>query len=155
MLNFLRKHQRIFFIVITIAIVISFCFFGTYSTLGNREEIPDKEVVRGINGSPIMHQELSALCRLIENSPFDHANGDNRTLPNFFNDGVIEKDFLATGLAVMLAKNYFNELKPDLDLRMEKIHQFRPYVHPRAMQISAEGAWTRFSPSLLEHLRAL
>ncbi len=155
MLNFLRKHQRIFFIIITAAIVVSFCFFGTYSTLGSREEIPDKEFVRGVNGSPIMQQELAALCRLIESSPFDRANGESRGMPNFLNDGVIEKDFLATGMGVMLARNYFEELKPDLDLRMKKIHQFRPYVHPRATQISVEGAWARFSPSLLEHLRAL
>jgi GcvH upstream region-like protein len=155
MLNFLRKHQRIFFVVITTAIVVSFCFFGTYSTLGSREEIPDREIVHGVNGSPIMQQELSALCRLIENSPFDHANWEKRGMPNFFNDGVIEKDFLATGLGVMLAKNYFDELKSDLDLRMKKIHQFRPYVHPRTIQISAEGTWARFSPSLLEHLRTL
>jgi GcvH upstream region-like protein len=155
MLNFLRKHQRIFFIVITTAIVVSFCFFGTYGTMGNREEIPDKEVVRGVSGTTIMQQELSVLCRLIENSPYDHANWEKRGMPNFLNDGVIEKDFLATGLGVMLVKNYIDELKSDLDLRVKKVHQFRPYVHPRAMQISAEGAWARFYPSLLEHLRAL
>jgi GcvH upstream region-like protein len=155
MLNFLRKHQRIFFIVITTAIVVSFCFFGTYSTLGSREEIPDKEVVRGVNGSPIMQQELSALCRLIEKSPFDRSNWEKHGMPNFLNDGVIEKDFLASGLGVMLANHYFDELKSDLDLRMKKIRQFRPYVHPRAMQISAEGAWARFSPSLLERLHTL
>src|SRR5690349_17936420 len=155
MLNFLRKHQRIFFIVITVTIVISFCFFGTYSTLGHREEIPDREVVRGVNGAPIMQQELSVLCRLIENSPFDPIDLEKRGMPNFLNDGVIEKDFLNTGLGAMLAKNYFDALKPDLDLRQKKIRQFRPYAHPRAAQISAEAAWARFSPSLLTHLRML
>lgn len=155
MLNFLRKHQRIFFIVITATIVVSFCFFGTYSTLGQRETIPDREVVRGVDGTPIMQQELSVLCRLIENSPFDMIDWERRGMPNFLNDGVIEKDFLASGLAVMLAKSYFDEIKLDLDLRQQKIRQFRPYVHPRAAQVSAEGAWARFSPSLLEHLRML
>jgi GcvH upstream region-like protein len=155
MLNFLRKHQRIFFIVITAAIVVSFCFFGTYSTLGRSEDIPDKEVVRGVCGFPIMQQELSALCRLIETSPYVRMASERGGLPNFLNDGVIEKDFLATGLGAMLGKYYFDALRSDLDQRAKKIRQFRPYVHPRAAQISAEGAWARFSPTLLEHYRQL
>ena len=72
MLTFLRKHQRIFFIFITAAIVVSFCFFGTYSTFNSLSEtVSDREVVRGVAGAPIMHQELSALCRLIESSPLE------------------------------------------------------------------------------------
>ncbi len=155
MLNFLRKHQRIFFIVITTAIIVSFCFFGTYSTFGNRDEAPDRELVRGVGGAPIMQQELSALCRLIEHSPFDLTDGERSEMPNLLNDGVIEKDFLGNGLGVILAKQYFDEFQTDLDQRMHKIRQFRSYVHPRTIQISAEGAWSRFSPSLIEHLRAL
>lgn len=155
MLNFLRKHQRIFFIVITVAIVISFCFFGTYSSFGPKQEIQDKEIVRGVCGAPIMQQELSALCHLIQSSPFDRSAREKGGMPNFFNDGVIEKDFLASGLGVMLAKSYFDELKPDFELALRKIQSFRPYVHPRAAQISAEGAWARFSPPLLDHFRSV
>jgi GcvH upstream region-like protein len=155
MLNFLRKHQKIFFIVITATIVVSFCFFGTYSTLGQQEAVPDKEVVRGVGGAPIMQQECFALCRLIENSPYDRSDGDKRGMPNFLNDGVIEKDFLGSGLGVMLAKNFFDELKDELDQRVKKIRHYRPYVHPRSALISAEGAWARFSPSLLEQWRLL
>ncbi|MGC1877949.1 MAG: hypothetical protein WA678_01070 [Rhabdochlamydiaceae bacterium] len=155
MLSFLRKHQRIFFIVITAAIVVSFCFFGTYSTLANRDELPDKEIGKGVCGPPIMQKELFALCHLIESSPFDQTAREKGGMPNLLHDGVIERDFLASGLGVMLAKRYFEELKSDLDLRVKKIHHFRPYVHPHAKQISAEGAWSRFSPSLLEHYRML
>ena len=150
MLNFLRKHQRIFFIVITVTIVISFSFFGTYSTFNNRESAPDREIVKSVSGSPIMHQELSALCRLIESSPFDGGRS-----PNFLNDGVIERDFLASGLGIMLAKRYYGDLKEDLDERVKKIHQYRPYVHPNASQISAESVWARFSPQFFENYHAL
>jgi hypothetical protein len=155
MLNFLRKHQRIFFIFITVAIVVSFSFFGTYSTTCQQAAPPDKEIVTGVCGTPIMGQELAALCRLIEHSPFDGYAGEKGGIPNFLNDGVIEKDFMANGLGVMLARRYFEELKTDLDLRVKKIHHFRPYVHPRAPQISAEGTWARFSPAMLEHYRGL
>ncbi len=150
MLNFLRKHQRIFFIVITVTIVISFSFFGTYSTFTNRDLPPDKEIVKGVAGSPIMQQELAQLCRLIESSPFDGGRS-----PNFLNDGVIERDFLASGLGVMLAKRYFDDLKSDLDVRVKKIHQYRTYVHPHARQINVESIWARFSPQFCEHFYAL
>lgn len=155
MLNFLRKHQRIFFVFITAAIIVSFSFFGTYGSMANQAQVEDKELFKGVTGKPIMQQELASLCRLIESSPFDRAAGERGGMPNFLNDGVIEKDFLASGLGVMLAKRYFDELKTDLDVRVKKIHYYRPYAHPKAPQISAEGAWARFSPNMAEHYRTL
>lgn len=155
MLNFLRKHQRIFFIVITATIVVSFSFFGTYSTMANQTVVQDKELFKGVTGKPIMQQELASLCRLIESSPFDRTAWEKGGIPNFLNDGVIEKDFLASGLGMMLAKRYFDELKADLDVRVKKIHNFRPYVHPRTTHISVESVWTRFSPNMAEHFRTL
>ncbi len=154
MLNFLRKHQKIFFIFITGVIIISFSFFGTYSGMDSSEKISDRQIGLGVCGKPIMHQELTALCHLIESSPFDGTTG-KRGMPNFLNDGVIEKDFLSNGIGVMLIKRYFDELKGDLDERVKKIHHFRPYVHPRSSQIGTESAWARFAPRILEHYRML
>ncbi len=153
MLTFLRKHQKIFFIFITATIIISFTFFGTYSTFNNRTEVEDKPLFSGVCGKPIMQQELAALCRLIENSPFERSEKGN--MPNFLNDGVIEKDFFSTGLGMMLAKRYFAELKPDLDQRLKRIQSYRAYVHPRSPQINAEVMWNRFSPELSQHLRSI
>lgn len=155
MLNFLRKYQRYFFFVITGVVIVSFCFFGTYSSMGQPDAIPDKEIGRGVCGKPLMQHELAALTALIENSPFDYSSQEKGGMPNFFNDGVVEKDFLSTGLGVILAKRYFDELKFDLDQRVKKIHQFRPYSHPRTSQVSAEGAWARYTPALLEKFRML
>lgn len=154
MLGFLRKYQKFFFIIIAAAIIVSFSFFGTYSALNTQTQVPDKELVKGVSGKPIMQQELAALCRLIESSPYSRGAGD-KSMPNFFNDGVIEKDFLASGLGVMLTKGYFDELKPDLDARVKKIHHYRPYVHPKSLQISVENVWARFAPRMSEHYRTL
>jgi len=148
MLNFLRKHQKIFFIFITTAIVVSFCFFGTYGTMAQPESAPDRELGQGVCGKPIMQHELTALCHLLESSVFDAASVERGAVPNFLNDGVVEKDFLANGLAALLVKRYFEEFKSDLDQRVKKIHVYRPYVHPRSSQISVEAAWARFVPRL-------
>jgi hypothetical protein len=80
MLQFLRKHQRYFFIVITATIVVSFSFFGTYSSMGQHEAAPDREISQGLCGKPMMQQELAALCRLIESSPFDRASQGKRRI---------------------------------------------------------------------------
>jgi GcvH upstream region-like protein len=155
MLNFFRKHQKYFFFVITAAVIVSFCFFGTYSTMGQQEIAADRPIGQGVNGKPLMQREVAALATLIASSPYDGWAKDKGGMPNFLNDGVVEKDFLSNGLGVILAKRYFSELKPDLDQRVKKIHSYRPYVHPYSSQISAEGAWSRFSPQLLEHYRLL
>lgn len=153
MLQFLRKHQKYFFIVITTTIVITFCFFGTYGTMGQKGDVPDKEIGKSVTGRPIMQQELAAICRLIETSPFDRSAGEKWGTPNFFNDGVIEKDFLSNGLGAILVSHYLKDLEPDLDSRIKKIRSCRTWVHPSAPQLGVEAVWARFSPRLLEHYR--
>ena len=155
MLNFLRKHQKYFFVVITATIVVSFCFFGTYSAMGQQDSPVDKEIGKGVCGKPMMQLEIASLSRLISSSALDRNSWEKEGMPNFLNDGVVEKDFLSNGLGVMLAKGYFDQLKEDLDQRIKKIHHFRPYVHPRSSLISVEGAWARFSPDLLQRFKML
>ena len=60
MLEFFRKYQRYFFFVITVIIVISFSFFGTYSTLQNVDS-RDQEAFRAIDGSLISRSELDEM----------------------------------------------------------------------------------------------
>lgn len=155
MLQFLRKHQKIFFIFITAAVIVSFCFFGTYGSMAQQQAAPDTEVGRGVTGKPIMSQELAALTRLIEHSSYDRIAQEKGGLPNFLNDGVVEKDFFSTGLGLMLAREYFSELKGDFDERLKKIHAYRPYVHPSASYVSAENVWSRFSPDYLARYKRL
>ncbi len=155
MLNFFRKHQKYFFIVITAAIVVSFCFFGTYGAMGQEDSPVDKEIGKGVCGKPMMQLEIASLSRLISSSALDRNSWEKEGMPNFLNDGVVEKDFLSNGLGVMLAQGYFDQLKEDLDQRIKKIHHFRPYVHPRSSLISVEGAWARFSPDLLQRFKML
>jgi len=37
MLQLLRKHQKGIFWIVAVAIILSFTFFGTYSTMGSSE----------------------------------------------------------------------------------------------------------------------
>ncbi|MCT6647210.1 hypothetical protein N4G37_14170, partial [Enterococcus faecalis] len=66
-----------------------------------------------------------------------------------------EKDLIASGMAMMLARRYFEELKPEFEQRLARIKSFRPYSHPQFPAVSAEAVWGRFLPSLNQHLMFL
>ncbi|MBS0621156.1 MAG: hypothetical protein JSS61_06830 [Verrucomicrobia bacterium] len=153
MLSFLRKYQKFVFIIVTSVIIICFVFFGTYSaTFQEKSETSESVIGHVLGGRALTDREFHALSRLIGTSPFDARD---RQMPNLLNDGVIEREFLATGLGVLLCKHYFPHLKPEFDERAKKIQQYRPYVHPQSASLSAEGAWARYSPAFFHRFREL
>ncbi len=155
MLNFFRKNQRIFFIIITVVICISFTFFGASNSLSEPSEVPDRVITKGVDGSNLMQRDLATVCRLISSSPLDRNAWQQGKIPNLLNDSVIEKDLLSTGMGMMLARRYFEELKPDFEKRLVRIKSYRPYAHPQYPQISAVAIWNRFMPSLSQHFALL
>lgn len=151
MLQFLKQHQRKIFIAITAMTIASFVFFGTFSTFVDAPQtVPDREVVKGVNGKPLMKRQLDALCALLSTSSFVVGG---RGLPNLLNDGVIERQLLSS--ADVLAAHYFPLFKEELEERFKKVRQFRPYAHPQVPLISAQNVWQRFAPQLFHRLNAL
>ncbi|MDR2539877.1 MAG: hypothetical protein LBC45_04710 [Chlamydiales bacterium] len=150
MLEFFRKYQKIFFIFVTIIIGISFSLVGIHTQMV--ESTPDKQIGKTMNGRPIYSKELLVLSQLLTHSIFDADRGH---WPHLLNDGVIEKNFLETGLAVMLAEQYFSYLEPDLKKKKQVISLFKPYIHPHNPQLSCKSVWKNYSPGLLEHLEQL
>lgn len=156
MLEFLKKHQRKFFIVITVMTVSSFIFLGTFSTLVQpKQEIPDRKVVLNVTGKPIMKRELYALCQMLATSGMDLNASKHAGMPNLFNDGVIEKELLSGGMSLLLAERYFDKLKPDLDARLKKMQHFRFYSHPKVPYINALSVYQKFAPTLVQHMDLL
>lgn len=154
MLDFFRRNQRFFFLMITIVIVISFSFFGTYNSLSEspfREQIAFKTV----NGSVITRHELDEMATFIGTDATDKLMFGGMWGPNFFNDGVITKNFLETGLGVMLAATYSQDIAPDLAARLEKEKRYALYAHPQAGFIGTEAAWNYFAPGMVNQYHAL
>ncbi|MCB1109468.1 MAG: hypothetical protein KDK64_00660 [Chlamydiia bacterium] len=152
MLDFFRKYQRYFFIVIAVVIVISFSFFGTHSTLGAPQKAEDRCIGQGIDGSKIMKSDLDHMIRFLSSDRSDLALAEKGVMPNFFNDGIIRRDLLGTGIGELLVKAYFEELKEELTERMTHHKKFRPYRHPTAPFISVENLWAQVLPSQKAHL---
>lgn len=154
MLDFFRRHQRYFFLVITVVIVISFSFFGTYNTLGNnqwREQIAFKAV----DGSDITRIELDEMAIFLSSDNEDKILFGGAWGPNFLNDGVIRKNFLETGMAEQLIGAYVNDLQEDFVMRHEKEKRYTPYAHPQAKFLSVANAWNYFAPEMHTHFNLL
>lgn len=153
MLGFFRKYQWYFFLVITIVVVISFSFFGTYNTLSSnswREQV----AFRAVNGSDITRMEVDDMATFLASDTDDRAIYGVWGY-NFLNDGVIRKDFLQTGLAQELVAAYRAELQEDLQKRLVKEHKFRPYTNPQARFLSMENAWNHFMPEITSYFQTL
>jgi len=147
MLQFFRKYQQFFFWIITVIIVFSFSFFGTFKAV-NSGTVKDPVAFEAVDGSSVTQSQFEGLVHFISTDMDDLFTLGSAWAGNFLNDGVIRKDFLETGLASQLAKAYFDSLKEDLRSRYDKEKHYRPYVHPQARFLSMESAWKYFSPDL-------
>lgn len=154
MLNFFRKYQWYFFFVITIVVIISFSFFGTYSTLSSNSW-GEKVAFKAVNGDDITRIEMEDMTNFLATDSLDKGLYGNAWGLNFLNDGVIRKDFLETGLAQELVQNYKADLQDDLEKRASKEKKFKLYSHPKASFVSVENAWNYFLPAMNEHYKTL
>ncbi len=154
MLNFLRTHQKYFFVAITIVIIFSFSFFGTYGTLqGN--SIHEQVAFTTATGEEITRGDLEEMAYFIGTDAQDKLLFGAVWGPNFLNDGVIRNDLMAPGLAALLANQYSDALAPDLDLRFAKEVNYKPYSHPQAPYLSSVATWNYFSPEIPAQLNKL
>jgi hypothetical protein len=153
MLEFFRKFQKVFFLAVTVVLIISFFFFGIFSTLTPGAEQEDRSIGKAIDGSDIQFLAMGRLVRFLSSDADEGL--EQWGAPNFLNDGVMRKDFLETGLGVLLVGSYFEELKEDLETRLARAKSYRPYAHPDAPFLSVQAIWDQFRPDLSHALSAL
>ena len=152
MLEFFRKYQRYFFVVIAVVIVISFSFFGTHQAISGPKETPDRPIGAAVDGSQMRKKEIDEISRFLWSDRMDMQLTEKRIMPNFFNDGVVRKDFLSSGLGVMLASEYFESIRDSFATRVEKHKHYHPYQHPTAPFIGVESLWGQVLPMQKENL---
>lgn len=147
MLDFFRKYQRYFFVVIAVVIVISFSFFGTHQTINQPQKIEDRCIGQAVDGSKMMKSEVDQMIRFIWSDRSDITLAEKGIMPNFFNDGVIRKDLMGTGIGTLLVNAYFEDLQVELQEKMERHKNYHPYVHPTAPFISVKNLWAQVLPA--------
>jgi len=137
-----------------VVVIISFSFFGTYSTLGSntwREQVAFK----AINGQEVTRFEMDEMALFLATDNEDKRLFGGVWGPNFLNDGVIRKDFLETGLGEELAIAYQEDLQEEIRKRLAKEKKTVLYSHPDAPFLSVDSLWSRFAPEMRTHFHAL
>lgn len=154
MLEFFRKYQTYFFGVITVVIVISFSFFGTYNMLP-ANSIHEQVAFTAVDGTEITRHELDEVVAFLSTDSDDKLLFGGIWGPNFLNDGVIRKDILETGIGNILAASYPTLIEQDLAPRLEKEKRYTLYSHPDAKFVGVEGAWSHVAPEMKGNFDAL
>jgi GcvH upstream region-like protein len=154
MLTFMRKHQKYFFIAITIVIITSFSFFGTYDTLGGNS-IHEQIAFNTVAGVGVTRGELDEFTSFISTDSLDKIIWGGIQGPNFLNDGVIRNDILMTGLGTILAENYKDSLYVDFASRLAREQRYKPYARKDAPYINSIAAWNYFAPEIPGNLQML
>jgi hypothetical protein len=157
MIAFLRKYQRLFLIGITIILVITFLFFGTYGSNSNLiNEREDKIIGKAVDDSVIKLSDINFLSYFLSSDQLSVESSSNkRGDPNFLNDGVIIKDFINSGIAELLVKHYFTHLKEDFEERVKKVKNYIFYSHPQANFLSVQSIYKHLKPSVIANWQEL
>lgn len=154
MLQFFRRYQRYFLIVVTTIMIVSFSFFGTYNAITGSES-RDTIAFQSIGGRSVKQSELQQMVFFLSTDQVDKQHYGPAMEANFLNNGVIRYDFFDSGLGEEMAIAYLDALSEDLMARRERERRYQPYVHPEAKFMSAERVWSYFAPALSEGFDAL
>lgn len=147
MLHFFRQYQRVLFLIMSVIVITSFSFFGTYSAF-TQSSYQDEIVFQTCQGKNVKKSELEAMVVFLSTDQHDKLNFGGVWGPNFLNDGVFAKEFLETGLLPLLIAQNSAKFSDDLISIHNKEKGYQPYVHPRASFISAVNAWKYFAPEI-------
>lgn len=154
MLEFFRRYQKAFFIVITVVIVVSFSFFGTFQAIHGRD-VEDSVAFTAIDGSKVLSSEVNDLIAFLTQDSSDALISGRPVAANGLNDGVIANDFIQTGLAQVIAASYLQEIAQEEQVKLQREKRYRPYEHPKAPFLSAKQIWTYYAPDLAKFLSQL
>ena len=155
MLDFFRKYQKIFFIVIAVVVISSFIFFGTFSAMTSGPQRVDPVIGKAVNGADVRLSEIVSLSRFIAADQDDLVSGSRSVPANLFNNGVIRKDFLMKGLADVMISVHPEALQKDLNEKLQRIKTYRSYEHPETPFLSAKAVWQRVLPQINTHFSFL
>ena len=151
MLDFFRRYQKGLFIVITIVIIISFSFFGTFQAVHGRD-VEDKPAFTAVDGSKVLSSELNDMVLFLSQDSYDTMFSASPFAGNALNDGALAHDIIDTGLATVIVGSYLEEVGADQQVKLEREKRYKTYQHPRAPFISASQVWNYYAPDIAKNL---
>lgn len=155
MLQIFRTYQKYIYLVVTVVIIISFSFFGTYSAFDSVAYKDDKVAFTAVDGTAVSQREVGEMALFLGTDREDKRLFGGVWGPNFLNDGVLVKDFFQTGLAEILVKEYADVVREDLQKQLLVEKRYEPYEHPQVPFLSAKGVWSYVAPEINASLEEL
>lgn len=154
MMAFFRAYQKVFLIVVSALVMISFFFFGPMSGPAGKESVKEHPLVKAIDGSTITVEKVERLAEFLSSSQQDILD-DKASFANWLNDGVLEKDFFQTTLGVALAEKVFPSIEKEMQNTLQRAKSFKMYRHPRMETLHAEVIWSQFAPGAIHSANLL
>lgn len=144
MFSFFRRYQRIIFLGTTAIIILSFSFFGTYSSMVN-SKVEDPVLFTSLKGHKVTKSECMSYVDFL--SIGTTGNAEHRL--NLFNDGFLEKDILSTCVGEAIFEKW-KEKGIAQYLAQKKVQEasYHLYQHPKAPFLSTEYVWNYFAPQM-------
>jgi len=147
MFSFLRRYQRAIFFVITVVIILSFTFFGTYSSVATSVE--DPVLFTMVDGSSMRRQEFNDYVRFLGSD--SHISGEGGFF-NPLNDGALTLDIVQSGVGDVLADRFSSQFLEEWVSKSSREKAYTPYQHPTSPFVSALQIWNYFAPDIKEAL---
>lgn len=148
MLAFFRRYQRFFFSIVTLVVVASFAFYGTYSAFTHTQKESFKPAFTSSNGHVISQVEWDEMTLFLSSDMYDALSTLSPFSYNSLNPGVIRNTFLQKNLGSLFVELFPGVFPGTFNRSKEK--NFKPYSHPHISFISIENIWRTFSPETLK-----
>lgn len=143
MLQFLRKHQKYIFIVVTFIVIATFVFFGTYQVLAPIfMEKEERVMFKDAAGKGVREYHFQGMCRYLATD-------------GVLGDGVVSKEFFENGRSELIYKAFQERIESDLAPLRTKEKEFIPFVQKGAEQLSQEALWKVFAPDIIANLKKM
>ncbi len=138
MLQFLRAHQKGIFLCVAVVVICSFFFFGTYGALDSRVDSKSQDHVAfyAMDGSEVRESDIEDLSHLL----------------NGWGSAFFAKEFISTGLGMMVAERYMPQIESEIQERLHRARRYVPYVHKEIPFLNVQTIWSHFVPGMTERV---
>ncbi len=153
MFRFLRRYQKLFFILITIVVVVTFSFFGTNSL--RREKAKPIPTYTTMSKEKISQIEIDHMCSFLTHDLTTSFFSKNRHFDqNLLNDGIVQKEILNTQLGHCFASQFLPALKPHLE-HIVALAKLASHENPEVDVIRVIDLWKEASPKINSLIQCL
>ncbi len=153
MLHFLRLHQRSLLLFLTVVIITSFVFFGTYGAFMKPPQKGDLQVYKKTDGKEISHEQMERFKKFLASD--SEVIPSNSAFPNYLNTGFLHKEIITTQAIIEIALKEWEKVGPELEDKIKVEKLWSPYSHSESASVGAMNVWKIFAPAIPEELAKL